>query len=261
MFFLVDAFTHRPFNGNPAGVCVVEEFQSDAKLQEIAGYFNWSEIAFIKKLSNSAFQIRWFSPLDEAPLCGHATLAAAHIVSTHGLTNSSSMTFMYNTGEIATRVSPDGMITMSFPAKQVSRCDAIPFDVRDVIGIDEYLEVVEDDTLYIIVLRDPQDVFRAIPNFEAIKNVDCRAIAITARYNDQYDFCSRYFAPKVGIFEDPVCGSMHCRLAVYWNAVLDKYTFNAYQASSRSGALTLRLDGDTVDISGAASTVSEIKLY
>jgi PhzF family phenazine biosynthesis protein len=130
--------------------------------------------------------------------------------------------------------------------------------VNDIIGIDQYVEVVSDELLYIVVLQDRHAVLRAIPNFEAIKKVNCRAIAITARCDDQYDFCSRYFAPRVGIYEDPVCGSMHCRLAWYWSTILHKNTFTAYQASKRSGVLHVKLDGDIVEISGTAVTVCKI---
>jgi PhzF family phenazine biosynthesis protein len=258
VFFLVDAFTSNPFKGNPAGVCVVDAFPCDKLLQDVARYFNWSEIAFVVKLSNSVFQIRWFSPLDEAPLCGHATLAAAHVIFTQNLVSSHDVTFKYNGGEIIARTTCDGLISMSFPTKQVSRCDNAPFNVNDIIGVNRYVEIVNDELLYIIVLQDQRDVLRAVPNFEKIKKVDCRAIAITARCDDQYDFCSRYFAPRVGIFEDPVCGSMHCRLAWYWSAILHKNTFTAYQASKRSGVLYVKLNGDAVEISGTAVMVCKI---
>jgi PhzF family phenazine biosynthesis protein len=255
MFFLVDAFANVSFRGNPAGVCVVNEFPCDEKLQEIAGYFNWSEIAFMKRLDDSVFQIRWFSPLDEAPLCGHATLAAAHVTFTQNLVRARYVTLKYNCGEIVAYASDSGLISMSFPTKRVSKCVSAPFNVSDVVGVDKYVEIVSDDLIYVIVLQNTRDVLRASPNFSAIKKVNCRAIAITARDGGQYDFCSRYFAPRVGIFEDPVCGSMHCRLAYYWNAILGKNAFTAYQASKRSGVLYLKLNGNTVEISGAAATV------
>jgi PhzF family phenazine biosynthesis protein len=258
VFFLVDAFTGEPFKGNPAGVCVVDKFPCDEQLQEVARYFNWSEIAFIARISDSVFRIRWFSPLDEAPLCGHATLAAAHVVFTQNLIHSHDITFMYSGGEIGVRTTGDGLMTMSFPTKRVYRCNDVPFDVNDIIGIKRYTEVVCDELLYVIVLQNKHDVLEAIPNFEAIKRIDCRAIAITALCDNQYDFCSRYFAPRVGIFEDPVCGSMHCRLAWYWSTILHKDTFTAYQASKRSGVLHIRLIGDTVEISGTAVTVCKI---
>jgi predicted PhzF superfamily epimerase YddE/YHI9 len=147
---------------------------------------------------------------------------------------------------------------MSFPVKQVSKCNDAPFDTSDIIGIKRYVEVVRDELLYVVVLQDKHAVLEAIPNFEVIKKVNCRAIAITALCDDQYDFCSRYFAPRVGIFEDPVCGSMHCRLAWYWSTILHKDTFTAYQASKRSGVLHIRLIGDTVEISGTAVTVCKV---
>ena len=257
MFFLVDAFTEIPFKGNPAGVCILDEYPSDFELQKIARYYNWSEIAFLKRLGADEFQLRWFSPLDEAPLCGHATLAASHIVFSNNLVPENFVNFKYKEG-ILSALKTDNGITMSFPAKPVINSD-FPFSVSDVIGIKDYVEVVKDELLYVIVLKSKEDVFNAIPDFVAIEKVNCRAIAITAIGDHEFDFYSRYFAPKVGIFEDPVCGSMHCRLACYWNSVLGKNSFNAFQASKRSGVLHVELDCNVVKISGKAATICEIK--
>lgn len=257
MFFLVDAFTEVPFRGNPAGVCVVDEYPDDSEMQRIARYYNWSETAFVKKLGKDKFRIRWFSPLDEAPLCGHATLASAHILFSKGLASGNSISFKYNSGEI--EVSENGnLITMNFPAKPVQKCSSFPFSVSKVIGIKSYNEVLKDDLLYVIVLNSKEDVFNATPDFEEIKKVDCRAIAITAPGDSEFDFYSRYFAPKVGIYEDPVCGSMHCRLACYWSSVLGKNSFKAFQASKRTGVLGVDLSGNIVRLSSKACTVCEI---
>jgi predicted PhzF superfamily epimerase YddE/YHI9 len=257
VFFLVDAFTDTPYKGNPAGVCILDEYPPDSGLQSIAKYYNWSEIAFVKRNDGNSFYIRWFSPNDEAPLCGHATLAAAHVVFWKQLVDGDNVDFEYQSGHIfANRDGP--AITMEFPIFPVKRCERVPFVVKDVIGIREHLEIVYDKTMFIIVLRTAQDVVKAVPDFSAIQAIDCRAIAITAVGPEGFDFCSRYFAPKVGIFEDPVCGSMHCRLAHYWGIRLGTSQLRAFQASKRTGVVGLKIVGDVVRITGTAVSVLEI---
>ena len=256
MFFLVDAFTDRPFLGNPAGVCVLKEYPSSEVMQNLGAYFNWSEISFIKEILPNKFRIRWFTPLDEAPLCGHATLAASHVIFTNNLNkNSDLIEFVYNEGVLYASVNKDGSVTMSFPVKPIEICKEFPFNVEDVIGIKEYEKVYKDDLLYVVVLKRAEDVFNAVPNFTQIMKVKARAIVITAKGFEGYDFCSRYFAPSVGIYEDPVCGSAHCRLTYYWREVLGKSDFIAYQASKRTGVLKLSIDDKFVKITAKSKTV------
>lgn len=258
MFYLVDAFTDESFRGNPAGVCLVDDYPDDFELQRFAKYYNWSEIAFLKRSGNDSFYIRWFSPLDEAPLCGHATLASAHVLFSKGFVSGNEIHFEYNGGVLEVEKSEE-FITMNFPAKPVVKCTSFPFSVSKVIGLKSYKEVFKDDLVYVIVLNSWQDVVNAIPNFDEIKKVDCRAIAITAPGTDGFDFYSRYFAPRVGIYEDPVCGSMHCRLACYWSNVLKKNSFNAFQASSRTGSLKVELEGGRVKLSSKARIICELQ--
>lgn len=259
MFFLVDAFTGKPFLGNPAGVCVLEKItKSEKYMQEIAAYFNWSEIAFISKTSEKLFNLRWFSPKDEAPLCGHATLAAAHIVFSQKLTNSKIIEFSYKDGVILTENNGD-MITMSFPIKPIIFCTPPPFVVSDLIGNVEYESVWKDDLIYVIVLKDHNSVMNVVPNLHAIAQLDARAILITSKGSDSFDCYSRYFAPKVGLYEDPVCGSGHCRLAYYWSKVLNKKRLLAFQASKRTGILELEItNDDRVKISGKSTIVANL---
>jgi predicted PhzF superfamily epimerase YddE/YHI9 len=254
---LVDAFTDTPYKGNPAGICILDEYPPDSKLQSIAKYYGWSEIAFVRRLGGSSFYIRWFSPNDEAPLCGHATLAAAHIIFSKQLVDGDRINFKYQSGHIVVTRSGT-VIKMKFPIFPVRKCYRIPFIVREVIGIMEYIEIMRDETMFVIVLGTAQDVVRAIPDFSAIQAVDCRAIAVTAMGPEGFDFCSRYFAPKVGIFEDPVCGSMHCRLAYYWGIRLDKSRMRAFQASKRTGVVNLEITGKAVHMSGTAVSVLEM---
>lgn len=259
MFFLVDAFTEFPFKGNPAGVCVVDEFHSDSELQKIAFYYNWSEVAFIKKTGEQDFIIRWFSPQDEAPLCGHATLGAAHVIFSNKLVQGDVVNFEYKGGSLsAFKDFSKDMITLSFPAKPVQKCHKFPFSVKEILGISDYEEVFKDDIIYLVILKSAADIKNIVPDFSAIKKVDTRAIAVTASGFDNFDFTSRYFAPKVGIYEDPVCGSMHCRLACYWQNILGKNSFFAHQASRRSGILKVDIHKDIVKLSGKSVTICQI---
>ena len=260
MLFLVDAFTDVPFKGNPAGVCVVDEYPSDTEMQRIARYHHWAEIAFVKKLVGNSFYIRWFSPNDEAPICGHATMAASHILFTKGFVDSDIINYKFNSGELKATLH-GGFITMDFPAKPVWKCSTFPFSVNKVIGIKSYKEVVKDDLIYIIVLNSKEDIFNITPNFDEIKKVDCRSIAVTAPGDESFDMYSRYFPPRIGVNEDQVCGSMHCRLACYWHSVTGKSVFRAFQASRRTGILKVEYAGDRVKLSGKACTVCELGIY
>lgn len=258
MFFLVDAFTKSSFLGNPAGVCLLEGDYPDARImQDLAAYFNWSEISFIKKIGENRYRLRWFTPLDEAPLCGHATLGASHIIFQNmwNTDNSNTIEFVYNDGILKSTLNSDMSITMSFPVKPIERCCDIPFSIENIIGIREYEAVYKDDLIYMIVLKRASDIFNARPNFEEIKKIKIRAILITAPGFDEYDFCSRYFAPSVGLYEDPVCGSAHCRLSYYWRDILHKNEFLAFQASKRTGVLKLRISENNVYITAFSKTV------
>ena len=255
--YLVDAFTEIPYKGNPAGVCIIDEYPCAETMQRMAGYYGWSEIAFVRPLGQDRFQIRWFSPLDEAPLCGHATLAATHVLFNEGYAESGRIKYVYKDGELAATMA-EGRITMDFPAKPVKRCRKVPFSVNKVLGIKAHKEVFKDDLVYVVVLNSKEDVINADPDFNAIKALDCRSIAITAKGDAEFDFYSRYFAPSVGINEDPVCGSMHCRLVCYWSSILGRNKFCAFQASRRTGRLKVELIGNRVTLSGRACTVCKI---
>jgi PhzF family phenazine biosynthesis protein len=263
LVYLVDAFTAKPFRGNPAGVCIVEEFPSSCEMQKLSTYYNWSEISFVKCLSNNRFHIRWFSPADEAPLCGHATIAAAHVLFSQKLAQCENIIFEYNSGTIQAILNNNNSISISFPIKPIHTCSDVPFSIREIIEIEQHLEILKDDSIYVIVLNSADDVIRAVPNFDAIKKIDARAIAITGAGNGDFDFSSRYFAPRVGIYEDPVCGSMHCRLAYYWKFALNKLKFRAFQASHRSGVLDVEvIESQTppvVRISGDAILIGKFR--
>ncbi len=199
MFFLVDAFTNKPFLGNPAGVCVLEDIVNTTEvMQKTASYFNWSEIAFISKISENTFNLRWFSQRDEAPLCGHATLAAAHIIFSQKLTPSQKIEFLYKDGSIFVENNGEDL-SMYFPLKPVAKCEKIPFRVKDLIGDVEYESIWRGDSIYMIVLKSHESVQKVEPNLYSIAQIDARAILITSKRFDSFDCSSRYFAPKVGL--------------------------------------------------------------
>lgn len=255
----VDAFSDKFFAGNPAAVCVVEEFLDNTLMQSIAEELNLSQTAFVKKLSPQHFHIRWFSPKDETPICGHATLAAAHILWEQFKVESPLITFDSLSGPL-TALKNDDWITINFPAKAVQP-SPMPELLNKALGYHPIISVHRDDLIYLVVLPTAEDVVNIQPNLAKIEKLPCRAITITALNNryfsKEFDFVSRYFAPKVGIPEDPVCGSAHCRLAPFWASQLNKTEFLAYQASSRGGVLKLKLENDRVSLSGQAITVSE----
>ncbi len=259
MFFLVDAFTSRAFKGNPAGVFIVDEYPANEELLKLSSYYNWSEIAFIKPIKDDTFRIRWFSPKDEAPLCGHATLASTYVLFNSGYAKSNKIQLIYNSGTIDGEIDNSGKVSIYFPLKPVEKCSKPKISTYDLFGIRKSVGCERDDLVYVIELEDPEAVRNAKPNFDLIKQVDCRAIAITAR-GYEFDFHSRYFAPRVGIYEDPVCGSMHCRLANYWSKKLGKNAFRGFQESKRTGIVNLEIIGDLVKLSGDAVITCKFKL-
>ncbi|MDR3031022.1 MAG: PhzF family phenazine biosynthesis protein [Holosporales bacterium] len=258
MFFLVDAFTDTPFSGNPAGVCFLKEYPSDKKLQNFSFYHSWSNTAFLKRLSEDTFYIRWFAPLKEAPLCGHATLASAYVIFSNKLVPKNVISFEYKGGYLKAELNKNETITMTFPAKPIYECKNFPFSVKEILGIDDYIKVLKDDLIYFVVLKNAEAVKKVQPQLEAIKKIDARAVAITAQGDAPFDFTARYFAPRVGISEDPVCGSMHCRLTPFWSRELGKSELLAFQASKRSGILNVKFEGDNVKLTGRAIVVSKL---
>lgn len=254
-FWLVDAFTDTPYQGNPAGVCVVDEFLSEERMQEIAAELNWSETSFIKPLGENRYHIRWFSPKDEAPICGHATLAGAHILWTQGFVQGDDIHFESCAGPLS--VSRHGLhMTMKFPNMPV-RYIQTPDLMLEALGDVEIESVHRDSLIYIVILKSPEQVIHLAPNLSMIETFDCRAVTVTARGYYPYDFVSRYFAPRVGIPEDPVCGSAHCRLFPFWGNILGKDKLLAHQVSKRGGIIHGTFDHEYVYLSSRAVTVCE----
>ena len=258
-YFIVDAFTSRPFTGNPAAVVPLHCWPTDDRwLQNVAMEMNLSETAFIVP-NGHAFDLRWFTPRVEVDLCGHATLASAFTIYQLGLNGQSTeLKFSTRSGILhATR--HDDQIQMDFPIKP-RKPVAAPEHLLEALAITPtYIGKSEYDYLLEV---ETEDELRAIePDFTQLAQVDCRGIIVTSKSNDPaYDFMSRFFGPAVGVDEDPVTGSAHCCLANHWQERTGKDKFTAYQASQRGGIVHLQIHEDRVMLSGQAITVAQGEL-
>lgn len=255
--YQIDAFASDVFKGNPAAVCPLKEWLDDALMQAIALENNLSETAFIVA-TDGAYDLRWFTPVAEVDLCGHATLASAYVVFTHLEKQASEVHFDTRSGRLSVQRGANGLLAMDFPAQPG---DAIAVSEEIVAGLGaepSYFFAGED--LMAVFERESQ--IRAIePDQAALKKLERRGVIITAP-GEKVDFVSRFFAPKYDIPEDPVTGSAHCMLIPYWAEQLGKAELSAQQISPRGGDLTCVLDGERVRISGRAVEymVGEISL-
>ena len=252
-FYQVDAFTNRPFKGNPAGVCLLETPVTDHLLQSIAAENSHLETAFLLRTSEG-YRLRWFSPLIEMPLCGHATLATAHILWEMGLEPADKpLRFVTHSG-VLTATREEGWIGLDLPARRHAACE-MPPELEQLFS-GRYVNVVYSVDRFIVELSSAAAVRDFVPDSNLLKKYRC---VITARGEDEgpYDLISRYFALPVGFLEDHVTGTAHCSLAPYWAERLGKKELLAYQASPRGGELKIVLTGDRVLLSGEAVTVIE----
>ena len=249
----VDAFTKTPFAGNPAAVCVLPEPASERWMQNVAREMNLSETAFLVK-NDDGYQLRWFTPLVEVDLCGHATLASAHVLWETGEARPEE-TIRFHTKSGLLSATRDGhWIELDFPATPVTPCDPPPalLDALDVSP--EFVGKSIFD--YLVELSKEAEVRALAPDFSTLARVETRGVMVTSRADGpEYDFVSRFFAPATGVDEDPVTGSAHCALGPYWQARLGKSEFSARQVSARGGELRVRVDGNRVRIAGQAVTV------
>jgi len=254
--YQVDAFSDKPFGGNPAAVCVLDSWLSDHMMQDIAGELNLSETAFCVK-EEDQYHLRWFTPVDEVRMCGHATLATGHIFFTELDYKEDSISFQTKSGELTVAKLSEGHYKMTLPTDEV----LVVFyeDGLDKLNIDyESVFVGKDD--YLMILKDESEVLKARPDFKAISKLDKRGVIITAK-GDEADFVSRCFYPALGIDEDPVTGSAHTLLTPYWSRRLSKNDLHAKQLSKRGGELTCQLKGEKVNISASARTIIKGSLY
>ncbi len=257
--FQVDSFTDRPFKGNPAGVCLLENKQAESWMQNIAMEMNLSETAFLIK-SNEGFNLRWFTPKIEVPLCGHATLASAHILWEEGILEEKKLGRFYTkSGELVCE-KVDNWIEMAFPSRQVRRVETSESLMNALKLTGREMKLYRYDgngeILYLVEVASDRIVKELSPDFERLKSEDAKAVMITARSSSkEYDFVSRFFAPSLGVDEDPVTGSAHCYLAPYWGKKLNKNELIGYQTSKRGGVVKCELRGEKVIIKGQAVTV------
>ncbi len=249
----VDAFADAPFRGNPAAVCVLQQPRPDQWMQAVAGEMNLSETAFLVP-QDDGFSLRWFTPTMEVDLCGHATLASAHVLWETGHLAPDQQARFHTLSGLLTAERDNDWITLDFPVKPAKPVDP-PSGLIEALGAQAHY-VGKNDWDYLIEVADERTVRALQPNYDLFKGLGVRGIMVTSRADgDEYDFVSRFFAPGSGIDEDPVTGSAHCCLAPFWQERLGKSEFMAYQASARGGVLRVRLRGERVLLSGQAVTV------
>lgn len=247
--FQVDAFAANVFEGNPAAVCPLNEWLDDAILQKIAEENNLSETAFFVS-SGDDIQLRWFTPLEEVDLCGHATLASAHVLYEHLEYIKPQINFQTKSGKLIVTKTDSGF-SMDFPASMpVILNSDIPTDLMSALG-DVKPQKILAAFDYIIVLNSEDEVKNLTPDFSKWLNIDLRGVIVTAPGND-VDFVSRCFFPKLRVNEDPITGSAHCELTPYWASELNRNTFKARQMSLRSGMVYCELVNDRVILTGSA---------
>jgi len=248
----VDAFTSKPFSGNPAAVCVLTEPRDDSWMLLVAREMNLAETAFLLQEGDS-YRLRWFTPTVEVRLCGHATLASAHVLWEESfLKRDQTAKFQTLSGPLFAKWN-DGWIELDFPRMPVDPAPA-PEELLQGLGVPVRFSARSTHTW--LVELESEDVVRKLsPDISAFKKLDLDVLITATSRSSELDFVSRYFAPLHGIDEDPVTGSAHCVLAPYWGQKLNKSELRAHQASLRGGFLRVRLAGDRVALIGQAVTV------
>ena len=250
----VDAFTREPFGGNPAAVCLLPHAAEAPWMQRVAREMNLSETAFLVRRDDGAFDLRWFTPKVEVDLCGHATLASAHVLWTDGqLATGATAVFHTRSGRLSA-VLRDGWIEMDFPAEPDGPVSP-PAGLADALGAEP--TYVGRNRLDYLVEVDAEATVRGLaPDARGLGALEARGVIVTARAEtDGFDFVSRFFAPRAGVDEDPVTGSAHCCLGPYWRRRLGRDAFTAWQASERGGLVKVAVRGERVTLSGQAVTV------
>lgn len=250
-FYHIDAFTDETFKGNPAAVFILDAWLSEALMQTIAAEFNLSETVFVVN-EGKQYRIRWFTPEAEVSLCGHATLASTHVLREHVGVEAETIEFQSLSGLLKTS-GKNGAYTLDFPATPASPVNA-PEGLATILGA-EPVETLATNKL-LAIFKAEQDILDLKPDFRALANLDYQAICVSAPATTKdLDFVCRFFAPKIGIDEDPVTGSAYTILTPYYAGKTGKTDFKARQLSQRGGDLSLSLQGDRVLISGKAKTV------
>jgi PhzF family phenazine biosynthesis protein len=250
----VDAFTNQAFKGNPAAVCILAEAAEVSWMEQVAAEMNLAETAFLYK-AEDGYNLRWFTPAVEVDLCGHATLATAHVLWEAGYLAPQAQARFYTKSGLLTATKQGDWIELDFPALTAKEAPA-PVGLLEALGISSprYVGISRFD--YLIEVESEAEVLALQPDFTALKRTETRGSIVTSRASRPgFDFISRFFAPAAGINEDPVTGSAHCVLTPYWSKRLGQTSFMAYQASARGGILKLNLNGERVGLGGQAVTV------
>jgi len=247
--YIVDAFTGEGCRGNPAAVYLLKTPQSESWMQEVAAEFNLSETAFLVRRATDVWDLRWFTPTCEVNLCGHATLASAHVLANELQIPIEQFRFSTKSGELrATKIGSDIELdfprTFTTPAKDAE-------NVKDIIQEATYIYKAGED--WLVEFPNEAAVIHYRPDFTQLSRIPCRGIIVTAQ-STSADFVSRFFGPNAGINEDPVTGSAHCALADYWSKKITKHHFTAWQASQRGGYLQLTLTESRVMLRGKSTT-------
>ncbi|MCG6918763.1 MAG: PhzF family phenazine biosynthesis protein [Deltaproteobacteria bacterium] len=251
--FQVDAFTDKPFSGNPAAVCILPKPRDDIWMQNVAREMNLSETAFICE-QEDGFSLRWFTPRVEVDLCGHATLASGHILWEAGMLARHQQARFHTRSGLLTAESKGDEVELNFPATPEEPATAPP-ELSEALGLmPKYIGKSKFD--FLLEVESEELVRNLQPDFSLLRTVQIRGIMVTSSADSaEYDFVSRFFAPAVGVDEDPVTGSAHCCLGPFWSKKSGKNQFVAYQASPRGGIVRVRVAGNRVYLSGKAVTV------
>jgi PhzF family phenazine biosynthesis protein len=255
IIYQVDSFTNKPFAGNPAAVCILPQERDERWMQDVAREMNLSETAFLVR-ARDGYNLRWFTPAVEVALCGHATLASAHILWETGTLRPNEQARFHTLSGLLTADRRGDWIEMDFPAKAET-----PFEVPDglveALGAGLQVKNIVANEFDIVVEVASESVVRGMqPDITRLSKIPVRGVIITSRADaGDYDFVSRFFAPAAGVNEDPVTGSAHCFLSPYWSERLGRNTLVGYQASARGGVVKVRLDGERVHLGGQAVTV------
>ena len=254
----IDAFAAVPFAGNPAGVCFLDHERPGSWMQSVAAEMNLSETAFLLPESDG-YRLRWFTPAAEVRLCGHATLASAHALWETGRLPLDATARFYTLSGLLTAQRCAGWIELNFPARPPAPVE-VP-GLAEALGVKPLAQYQDEDD-YMVVVASEAELRSMKPDFAAVKELPVRGVIVTTRSTTQgFDFISRFFAPAVGVNEDPVTGSAHCCLTPYWSGKLNKNELTAFQASKRGGVIHVRLEGERVVLAGQETTIFNAQWY
>lgn len=252
--YQIDTFTDVHFKGNAAAVCILEKDYDDLTLKNIAMEMNLSETAFLRQVSDNKFNLRWFTPETEVLLCGHGTLASAHLLWETEMVEEKNVIYFNTLSGILTAKKKEKWIELDMPKGNLRKSDGDNFLLDSLKILPK--NIYEDEIVYLLEFSSEEEIIKLKPDFNLLKKARKEEIIVTSiSSNENYDFVSRFFGPAIGVDEDPVTGSAHCYLAPYWMKRLNKDEVLGYQASKRTGYVNCKLKGNRVLIQGKAKTI------